>query len=94
VSFSDDDLKRLKEADIANQRRIDATGGEGAIVLTRIQFEALLARLEAGDRCFNYLRAFDLGELPEGDKVQWTFPKEFYIALRDALEAWRKACGK
>lgn len=80
MSFSDDDLKRLKERPwCAHEKHAPRDCGLLASILES-DLPALLARLEAAEALIPFAR-------PEVS----THSKEDFLALR---EAWRKAAGK
>lgn len=89
MTFTDDDLTRLKEDIHKNKTR---TGIRFNLHYPTKTLEALVARLEAAEWACK--RADALGECIA------EFPKETYAwsehmqALDDAVEAWRKAAGK
>ncbi len=86
MSFTNADKKKLDDILALDQTTI--------VSMHVGTLKGIFARMEAGERCAHYLKTFDMGNLTEGDKVQWTFPMEFYIAFRAALQAWRKECGE
>lgn len=81
MSFTDDDLKRLK-ADIAYT---DETREQMVINWTRLEMiKALLARLEAAEEAIH--------EMEYCTSAGWNTTTRGLIW--DAIKAWRKAAGK
>jgi len=77
-TFTDDDLKRLKERQTNDLLNLNREG---------IDINALLARLEAAELCadkthFHFFRS-------KGD-----YPNEMERELGESGEAWRKTAGK
>lgn len=79
MTFSDDDLKRLKEEIEAD---VESTG----MPMTRSYMKRLLARMEASEIAVKYLR---IAQEDDGQSI------EYSAGVRDeadqAYEAWRKA---
>jgi len=88
VSFTDDDLKRLKEfvdADGLRPAKSDNIDIEtDKLTIRRNVMRALLARLEAAEEPCNLL-------MRNAPSVRGQL---FNTLMREKLEAWRKACGK
>lgn len=82
MTFTDDDLKRLKEDNMAGE------GTKHPWIIT-FNLEALLARLEAAETLCA------LTEFHYGDIRKYGNPESGQDAeLTDAVEVWRKAAGK
>lgn len=98
MTFTDDDLKRLKGAILA----ILKEDGRTSIYLQMIQVTSLLARLEAAELGVASLQA--IGALPEGycfcpsDRDANSSHNKNHVGecfdARKAIQAWRKSAGK
>ena len=88
MAFTDDDLKRLKNAEESNAKRIESMGGEGSIVLTRLQADRFIARLEAAEKVCKLSQLEQASHFTEG--MGWESTERVYEALKE----WRKAAGK
>jgi hypothetical protein len=82
--FTDDDLKRLR----------DWTDEKPITRLAPSFVEALIARLEAAERCANFAHIF-WAHCHDDPKVRnITTGEEIFKKLASAIIEWRKAAGK
>lgn len=90
MSFSDEDIKRLKDWVGYAETKYNGKGMESIIrEIDAVDMKALLARLEAAETAIKYLRFV---QEDDGDSI------EYSSGVRDeadqAYEAWRLSAGK
>lgn len=66
-----------------NENELDASGIDNAAFI--------VSAVNAHEELLAALKLFDMGSAPEGDKFQWTFPREKYLQIKQAIA---KAEGK
>lgn len=85
MTFTDDDLKRLKDA--INSLFTQMEPGDRYLNIERHDVKALLARLEAAEWCASNLDA-------NHDVLEGVNDEDDMALIDDALKAWRKAKGE
>lgn len=83
LTFTDDDLKRLKEVAMRTNHDSDET------VTCYGELRALIARLEAAEKANAMLLL-----VCQDDRQSYEYSEGVLSQAEDAMEAWRKAAGK